>query len=99
MHVTFICYYGMMILIQGIFDLVRVIDREVNTPGPMFSSRAGIMYNFGAAITLLDPISMILGAFFAYYLYTVHDRSESGLLHAGDSYGNHPSFDPRPPQR
>merc|ERR1719478_121541 len=46
MHITFICYYGMISLFNGAFDLVKLIDFQVKSPMPLFSSDAPFMYNF-----------------------------------------------------
>lgn len=42
MHITFICYWGMMGAINGAFDLVRFIDAQVHYGGPIFSKDAGL---------------------------------------------------------
>merc|ERR1719401_3368339 len=48
MNITFICYWGMMCLINGSFDFVRWIEATVKAPSgmPLFSSEAPAMYNF-----------------------------------------------------
>merc|ERR1719231_1769919 len=35
---TFLCYWGMMCLINGVFDLVKFLDYWVHDPAPLFSS-------------------------------------------------------------
>lgn len=54
---------------NGTFDLVKLIDSQVKSPFPMFSSSAPFMYNFGGAVQLLIPLSVLAGAPLAYYLY------------------------------
>merc|ERR1719203_2521508 len=49
MHITFICYWGMMCLINGTFDLVKLIDYWVKAPGPLFSSKLPMTYNIQMA--------------------------------------------------
>merc|ERR1719299_174351 len=55
MHITFICYWGMLSLFNGVFDLVKLIDFQVKSPLPMFSSDAPTMYNVASAIQLAIP--------------------------------------------
>merc|ERR1719335_152616 len=50
MNITFICYWGMMVLFNGAFDLVKLIDFQVKSPMPMFSSDAPAIYNFASLI-------------------------------------------------
>merc|ERR1719407_286499 len=61
MHITFICYWGMFSLFYGAMDLVKLIDVQVKSPMPLFSSEAPFMYNFGGAIQLLIPLSVLAG--------------------------------------
>merc|ERR1719408_861935 len=70
----------MMSLINGAFDLVKVIDAAVKSPTPFFSGSMGSWYNVTQAIVLLIPISALLAAPFAYYLYKDHTESESASL-------------------
>mmetsp|Transcript_71789 Transcript_71789/g.166050 ORF Transcript_71789/g.166050 Transcript_71789/m.166050 type:complete len:196 (+) Transcript_71789:88-675(+) len=69
MNITFICYWGLIGFIHGIFDLVRLIDFEVKSRHPMFVKQASVMYNLHALARLLEPIVMLLGALMAWYLY------------------------------
>merc|ERR1719231_2206183 len=69
MHITFICYWGMLSLVNGVFDLVKLIDYEVKSPFPMFSADAPFMYNFSSVLQLAIPLSAIAAAVLAYYLY------------------------------
>merc|ERR1719502_177262 len=63
MHITFICYWGMMVLFNGAFDLVKLIDAQVKSPLPMFSSDAPMIYNFASLIQLAIPFSQLVGAY------------------------------------
>merc|ERR1719498_1841924 len=69
MHITFICYWGLMSCFNGVFDLVKLIDYQVKSPLPMFSSAAPMMYNVASVIQLAIPFSAIAGAVLAWYLY------------------------------
>merc|ERR1719388_535098 len=69
MHITFICYWGMLSLFNGAFDLVKLIDFQVKSPMPLFSSEAPMMYNFGGVVQLAIPFSALAGCVLAWYLY------------------------------
>merc|ERR1719213_140210 len=75
MNITFICYWGMLSLFNGAFDLVKLIDFQVKSPMPLFSSDAPFMYNFGSAIQLAIPLTVLAAAPLAWYLYK--DATES----------------------
>merc|ERR1719375_992636 len=45
MNITFICYWGMMSLINGTFDLVKLIDHAVKTDESMFSREDTFAHN------------------------------------------------------
>eukprot|EP00747_Dinoflagellata_sp_TGD_P166482 gnl/TRDRNA2_/TRDRNA2_189335_c0_seq1.p1 gnl/TRDRNA2_/TRDRNA2_189335_c0~~gnl/TRDRNA2_/TRDRNA2_189335_c0_seq1.p1 ORF type:complete len:186 (-),score=28.35 gnl/TRDRNA2_/TRDRNA2_189335_c0_seq1:47-604(-) len=72
MHITFICYWGMMCLVQGMFGLAQFLDAWVHG-GLSFEGSAAIF----AIIQLCMPISYALGAFFAWHLY--QDASTEAL--------------------
>jgi len=69
MSMMFICYWGLIGLIHGAFDLVHLIDFQVKSRYPLFSRRLPFSYNLHAAARLLEPIVMLLGSLFAWYLY------------------------------
>merc|ERR1719321_1646842 len=69
MNITFVCYWGMLSLFNGVFDLVKLIDFQVKSPMPMFSSDAPTMYNVASLIQLAIPLSSLAGAVLAWYLY------------------------------
>jgi len=76
MHITFICYWGMMCLINGAFDLVRLIDKEVKSPLPMFSPQLPTMYNVASFVLLAIPLVTLPGALMAWYMYKSTTESE-----------------------
>merc|ERR1719171_3160832 len=59
MHITFICYWGMLSLFNGVFDLVKLIDFAVKSPMPLFSAQAPAMYNVASFIQLAIPLSVL----------------------------------------
>merc|ERR1712110_1225564 len=77
MHITFVCYWGMMCLINGAFDLVKWIDQVVHSPFPVFSGQLPASYNVTSAIALAIPLSVLLGAPFAYIIYKSHTAEDT----------------------
>merc|ERR1719162_25254 len=69
MDITFICYWGMMSVFKGVFELVQLIDTAVKSPMPMFSSAAGAEYNLIGGLQLAIPLSGILAGVLAWRLY------------------------------
>eukprot|EP00929_Paragymnodinium_shiwhaense_P102559 TRINITY_DN65768_c0_g1_i1.p2 TRINITY_DN65768_c0_g1~~TRINITY_DN65768_c0_g1_i1.p2 ORF type:complete len:186 (+),score=35.18 TRINITY_DN65768_c0_g1_i1:151-708(+) len=76
MHITFICYWGMMGAINGTFDLVALIDYAVKLPpgASLFSSDMPFEYNFTAAVRVGCPISLMIGGYAAYSMYSRMDE-------------------------
>jgi len=76
MNITFICYYGIFSLINGIFDLVRFIDYAVHVDqvfgeGPNFRNR-----NLVSGILLATPVVLFPGAFLAWKLYQANEADQ-----------------------
>mmetsp|Transcript_88336 Transcript_88336/g.152969 ORF Transcript_88336/g.152969 Transcript_88336/m.152969 type:complete len:185 (-) Transcript_88336:81-635(-) len=76
MNITLICYWGMISLFYGVFDLVKLLDFAVNSPLPLFSKHSSFKYNFDHAIMIAGPVNSLLGALLAYYLYQDHSSPE-----------------------
>eukprot|EP00931_Biecheleriopsis_adriatica_P067995 TRINITY_DN42052_c0_g1_i1.p1 TRINITY_DN42052_c0_g1~~TRINITY_DN42052_c0_g1_i1.p1 ORF type:complete len:176 (-),score=29.10 TRINITY_DN42052_c0_g1_i1:42-569(-) len=86
MNIRFICYWGFMALIQGAFNLVKFIDAAVHSPVPVFSSDRSGMSNFLMAVEILDPISMLLGAWLAYSVYDKYSTPEAENASTGGTW-------------
>eukprot|EP00930_Biecheleria_cincta_P045994 TRINITY_DN31712_c0_g1_i1.p1 TRINITY_DN31712_c0_g1~~TRINITY_DN31712_c0_g1_i1.p1 ORF type:complete len:202 (+),score=31.77 TRINITY_DN31712_c0_g1_i1:133-738(+) len=69
-NVQLLCYWGFMCLINGAFDLVKLIDVLVKTGQPLFSSHALPGYNTANFIALGIPISTLLGVPLVYWIYS-----------------------------
>jgi len=69
MHITFICSWGCLCLINGAFDLVRFLDYAVKSPDPLFSSKFGFWRSFETAIFIAIPVVSLMGALLARYIY------------------------------
>lgn len=73
MNVTILTYWGLMCVINGTFDLVKVIDYMVKLGGlPLFSAEKSPQYNIQNATALLIPITTLAGVPMAWYLYKDH---------------------------
>merc|ERR1719491_47825 len=92
MHITFICYWGFFCGFNGAFDTVKWIDQVVKMPGQLFSSSLPFAYNATSALSLLVPLSMLLGAPFAWHLYkhSLQSSGEDSCAIGMDSFGSRP---------
>lgn len=87
MNITYLCFWGTMCLINGSFDLVRLIDDWVKSPTPLFSSTFSPGQNLFSAVYLLIPVSELLGALLAWFFYRHHVEEEEAGFHAyGQAY-------------
>eukprot|EP00420_Gonyaulax_spinifera_P012772 CAMPEP_0197927200 /NCGR_PEP_ID=MMETSP1439-20131203/100365_1 /TAXON_ID=66791 /ORGANISM="Gonyaulax spinifera, Strain CCMP409" /LENGTH=159 /DNA_ID=CAMNT_0043549761 /DNA_START=147 /DNA_END=623 /DNA_ORIENTATION=- len=77
MNLGCICYWGVMSLINGAFDLVKLIDHWVKSPAPPFSSKLPAAYNLVSGLLLAIPIFTLAGAVLAYWMYK-SQMEESG---------------------
>ncbi|CAE7705315.1 unnamed protein product [Symbiodinium pilosum] len=68
-NIQLLCYWGMMCLINGAFDLVKLIDVLVKSHMPLFSSRATPEYNIANGVALGIPVATLLGVPLAWWLY------------------------------
>eukprot|EP00747_Dinoflagellata_sp_TGD_P163996 gnl/TRDRNA2_/TRDRNA2_183328_c0_seq1.p1 gnl/TRDRNA2_/TRDRNA2_183328_c0~~gnl/TRDRNA2_/TRDRNA2_183328_c0_seq1.p1 ORF type:complete len:192 (+),score=39.92 gnl/TRDRNA2_/TRDRNA2_183328_c0_seq1:59-634(+) len=69
MHMTFLSSWGMLCMINGMFDLVRLVDIIVKTDDPLFSRKKSFGWNFNSVVLILIPISAFLGTALAWLLY------------------------------
>lgn len=71
MNVTFIIYWGMLNFINGVFDIIRLIDLSVNhTDVPLWSKDLPMPIRLANLVLVLVPISELLGVPLACNLYT-----------------------------
>eukprot|EP00927_Polykrikos_kofoidii_P056318 TRINITY_DN5046_c0_g1_i1.p1 TRINITY_DN5046_c0_g1~~TRINITY_DN5046_c0_g1_i1.p1 ORF type:complete len:176 (+),score=24.04 TRINITY_DN5046_c0_g1_i1:153-680(+) len=94
MHITYICYWGLMSLCSGVFDLVQFIDHLVKSPAPLFSSELGTSYNVQSLTMLMVPWSLLVGAALAYYIHKHNDDAAEG----SERFGLGVSSLPPPPR-
>merc|ERR1719321_1255347 len=63
MNVQYMCYYGIMCFINGIFDLVKCIDWMVKVSGmmPIFSSKMSMTHNVMSFTMIACPVVSLIG--------------------------------------
>lgn len=76
MDIQFICYFGMMCLINGIFDLVRLIDMAVHARVSLFSSKESSTHNVIAGILVAIPGFTLLAVPICVALYRDYHSQE-----------------------
>merc|ERR1719382_2394803 len=79
-HITYICYWGLMCLVNGIMDLIKLIDHAVKSPVPLFSAHFPMKQNLISFAVLLAPLSLLAGAYLAYQMYRNAKDVDSGIL-------------------
>mmetsp|Transcript_41409 Transcript_41409/g.119843 ORF Transcript_41409/g.119843 Transcript_41409/m.119843 type:complete len:184 (-) Transcript_41409:29-580(-) len=72
MNITYACSWGMMSLVNGAFDLVKLINVLVKTHLPLFSSHRPWAYNLLSALELSIPLVGLAGAVLAWFMYKAH---------------------------
>mmetsp|Transcript_129396 Transcript_129396/g.258332 ORF Transcript_129396/g.258332 Transcript_129396/m.258332 type:complete len:173 (+) Transcript_129396:161-679(+) len=80
MDTTYCLYYGLMCLVNGIFDIILCVERAVHVKYMLFSSTAPAVFNVASAVFLLCPIIEIASAALAAYLYIDAQESEARLM-------------------
>ena len=68
-NVQLLCYWGLMCLINGSFDLVKLIDLLVKSHMPLFSAKLSQQYNIENGIALSIPVTTLLGVPMAWWIY------------------------------
>eukprot|EP00928_Gymnodinium_smaydae_P013960 TRINITY_DN1505_c0_g1_i1.p1 TRINITY_DN1505_c0_g1~~TRINITY_DN1505_c0_g1_i1.p1 ORF type:complete len:210 (-),score=41.75 TRINITY_DN1505_c0_g1_i1:80-634(-) len=82
-HITFVCYWGLFGLFQGVMDFVKFLDEYVKSGMPLFSRQLPRSYNLASATLIMIPISLWLGAAFAYSAYKNHSENSALVSHNG----------------
>merc|ERR1719433_211932 len=78
MKMSCVYYWGLLSLINGAFDLVKVIDHWVKSPLPPFSSKQSAAYNIVSGLLLAIPLVTLAGAWLAYKMYRGQEEGPSG---------------------
>jgi len=61
--------WGMICLINGVFDCVFLIDRAVKMPKPLFSPDENVLYNVVHFMYIAGPTGELLVSFMSYRVY------------------------------
>merc|ERR1740129_2390492 len=56
MDTTYCLYYGLMCLVNGVFDIILFVERWIHVKYPLFAARAPFMFNFASVVFLLCPM-------------------------------------------
>lgn len=70
--------WGMLCLVNGIFDTVFLVDRAIKMPRPLFSMKENFLYNAIHLVVTTGPVCEILIAYMVYRVYkeaTEYDRT------------------------
>merc|ERR1719443_1734610 len=80
MDTTYCMYYGLMCLVNGVFDVILCVERWMRVKYPLFATHAPWMYNFASAVFLICPVIELTAAVLSYYIYADAQEVESRLL-------------------
>mmetsp|Transcript_10829 Transcript_10829/g.28002 ORF Transcript_10829/g.28002 Transcript_10829/m.28002 type:complete len:188 (-) Transcript_10829:136-699(-) len=80
MDTTFCLYYGLMCLVNGVFDVILCVERWIHVKYPVFSKSAPVMFNVASVVFLLCPLVEIASACLAAYIYMDAQEAEARLL-------------------
>merc|ERR1719335_1127709 len=69
MNIHFICYWGGMSLLNGVFDILKLVDAVALVPFPLFSQKLPWAYNVASLIRVMGPISELIGVPLAWFSY------------------------------
>mmetsp|Transcript_17542 Transcript_17542/g.32999 ORF Transcript_17542/g.32999 Transcript_17542/m.32999 type:complete len:180 (-) Transcript_17542:27-566(-) len=73
-------YYGLMCLVNGIFDAILFLERAVHVKYPLFSRHAPAVFNAASGVFLVCPIVELAAASLAAAIYIEASEQESRLL-------------------
>mmetsp|Transcript_111154 Transcript_111154/g.313649 ORF Transcript_111154/g.313649 Transcript_111154/m.313649 type:complete len:189 (-) Transcript_111154:153-719(-) len=99
MNVVYATYWGALCLVNGALETVKWLDHAVKAPLWPFSMYMPAVYNLEGMLSLMIPLSVLIGAPFAWQLYRRHKDSSTGYaggvgVHAFGSSGG-----PKPPSK
>lgn len=76
MNITYVCCWGVLSLLNGVFDAVRLIDLVVTESDAFFDSSYGFMYNVKNAVYIVIPLSSLVGCVISFLLYKDYEAQE-----------------------
>merc|ERR1719201_748941 len=78
--VTYCLYYGLMCLVNGIFDVILCVERLLHVKYTLFSHHAPLMFNIASAVFIICPIVELAATALAALIYIDAQEAESRLL-------------------
>merc|ERR550514_2418855 len=80
MSIGLIVYYGVVCLVEGIFELIAFADIVARGDLPLFDTDLPLEYNLLSVLMVLIPVSILQGAAIAYFLYDDFCESMEGTF-------------------
>mmetsp|Transcript_139815 Transcript_139815/g.434887 ORF Transcript_139815/g.434887 Transcript_139815/m.434887 type:complete len:192 (+) Transcript_139815:3-578(+) len=80
MDTTYCLYYGLMCLVNGIFDVILCLERWMHVKYSIFARNAPVMFNVASAVYLLCPAVEMASTVLAAYVYMDAQESEARLV-------------------
>mmetsp|Transcript_90374 Transcript_90374/g.279584 ORF Transcript_90374/g.279584 Transcript_90374/m.279584 type:complete len:112 (+) Transcript_90374:3-338(+) len=80
MATTYCLYYGLMCLVNGIFDVILFVERWMHVKYAIFTRSAPLMFNVASAVFLLCPAVEMTSTVLAAYIYMDAQESEARLV-------------------
>jgi len=88
MDTTYCLYYGLMCLVNGIFDLILCVERWMHVKFPLFTQKAPMVYNLASAVFLICPIIELVSAGLAGWIYMDAQEDEARMMmHSYPDFG------------
>lgn len=80
MDTTYCLYYGLMCLVNGIFDVILCVERSMHVKYSIFARKAPVMFNVASAVFLLCPAVEMASTVLAAYIYMDAQETEARLV-------------------
>mmetsp|Transcript_41189 Transcript_41189/g.88517 ORF Transcript_41189/g.88517 Transcript_41189/m.88517 type:complete len:194 (+) Transcript_41189:182-763(+) len=80
MDTTYCLYYGLMCLVNGVFDIILCVERCLHVKYAIFSRDAPWIFNFASIIFILCPLVEISCTILSAYIYMDAQEAESRFL-------------------
>eukprot|EP00747_Dinoflagellata_sp_TGD_P166710 gnl/TRDRNA2_/TRDRNA2_189924_c0_seq1.p1 gnl/TRDRNA2_/TRDRNA2_189924_c0~~gnl/TRDRNA2_/TRDRNA2_189924_c0_seq1.p1 ORF type:complete len:191 (-),score=32.37 gnl/TRDRNA2_/TRDRNA2_189924_c0_seq1:35-607(-) len=80
MDATYCLYYGLMCLVNGIFDTILCVERGMHVKYAIFERRAPLIFNVASAIFIMCPVIEIAAAVLSGCIYMNAQEAESRAL-------------------
>mmetsp|Transcript_101714 Transcript_101714/g.242571 ORF Transcript_101714/g.242571 Transcript_101714/m.242571 type:complete len:178 (-) Transcript_101714:10-543(-) len=73
-------YFGLMCLVNGMFDAILFLERAIHVKSPLFSRAAPLVFNAASVVYLTAPVVELAAASLAAAIYVEASEQESRLL-------------------